>query len=109
MNKATLAEYGVHPTVTLHNQFMYAGHVFAVLVYQDDTSDDASWSLESTFAGSYLGGTYPTMYAVIEAVECIEDALSVQGIHGDNIFTLVNGLLGTVRELIANGTFGGVN
>ena len=100
--------YDLTPALVMPNAFTYAGVACDVHVYEDDTSSDASWTLEASHVGhANDGNVYPTSFALIEAMGYIESNLDALDVHGDDLGELVTALIATVRNLITVGTFGG--
>jgi hypothetical protein len=68
-------DFDLTPAVIIPNRFIYAGHSMTVGIFEDETSEDVSWTIASTGATPIEGGTYPTNFAELEACEIISNEI----------------------------------
>lgn len=96
------------PTITLSDAYAYAGHIFEINIFEGDSVEDITWEVESTFAGSFQGGVYPSTFAGLESAEAIENHLISGKASVDTVGDMVNVLLDTVQHLISRNVLDGV-
>lgn len=101
--QAILWEDDLKPSHTIYEVFIYAGHTMTVGIFQDETSEDISWSLFSVRATPIEGGVYPVNFAEIEACEII--ATHLENRHAEIVPSYVRDLMGAINLACANSEF----
>lgn len=96
------------PAITLQDAYAYAGHIFAINIFEGDSIDDITWEVESTFAGSFQGGVYPSVFAGLESAEAIENRIISGKASVETLGDMVNVLRETVQSLISRNVLDGV-
>lgn len=101
------------PAVTLHNLFIYAGHTMTVGIFEDETSNDISWSIASTWAtpiktvdfGEKGSGVYPRHFAELEACEVLSELIVTNKISVESVLDMAKVLKDNATRSIAKNVF----
>ena len=105
------------PAVTLHDLFIYAGHTMTVGIFADDSSNDISWSVASTFVTPIAtedfatptgSGVYPRHFAELEACEILSELIVTNNVGVETVLDMAKVLKDNATRSIAKGVFGEV-
>ena len=102
--QAIVWDNDLKPAITLNDLFIYAGHTMTLGIFTDETSNDISWSVASTWATPIEGGVYPANFAELEACEIIEALLEPDSreIHDPATDAYLAVMSAVTRALVAN-------
>ena len=96
------------PAVILLDVFTYAGHTMSLGIFEDETSNDISWTVASTFSTPIEGGVYPRHFAELEACEILSELIVTNNVGVESVIDMVKVLKDNATRSIAKGVFGEV-
>ena len=102
------------PAITLHDLFIYAGHTMTVGIFEDETSNDISWSVASTrsveittddFATTTGHGFYPRHFAELEACEILSELIVTNNKSVESVLDMAKVIKDNANRCIARNVF----